>query len=117
MTTRGDSKTESDLIIGNTNVVSFVLAGTSKQSGCKGTGVVPPAPAQVYHGRGRDSSREFDDEMAAVHNIKICFEKMIKKDTKEIDVSSLFKHMAHHFFWQIQNLQLFLSIPSRRIRE
>ena len=76
----------------------FILAGTSKRPRRKGTGVIPPAPAQVYHGRRRDSTREFISETAAVKTIKIRFEKMIEKNTKEIDVPSLFKHMAHHFF-------------------
>ena len=64
----------------------------------KGSGVVPTALAQVYHGRGRESSREFSNEMSAVQTIKIRFEKMIEKDTKEIDVPNLFKHTSHKFF-------------------
>ena len=32
----------------------FILAGTLKRPGRKGTGVILIAPAQVYHSRGRD---------------------------------------------------------------
>ena len=60
--------------------------------------VIPPAPAQVYHSRGRDSTREFTNETAAVQTIKIRFEKMIEKNMKEINIPSLFKHTAQHFF-------------------
>ena len=98
--TGGDTETEKNdgtqFEIGNHD--GFILAGMSKRPGRKGTGVIPPAPTQVYHGRGRDSTREFTNETAAVQTIKIRFEKMIEKNTKEIDVPSLFKHTAHHFF-------------------
>ena len=80
------------------NFDGFILAGTSKRFGQKGAGVIPPAPARLYHRRGKDSSRHFRDEMAAAQTIKIRFEKMIGKNTKEIDVTNLFKHTAHKFF-------------------
>ena len=115
--TGGGSETEGD---GTHHKVDghdgFILAGSAKRPERKGTGAVPPAPAQVYHGRGKDSSLEFSDDTAAVQTIKIRFEKMIEKNTKEIDVPSLFKHTAHHFFSLIANSPLSLSTPIGRIR-
>ena len=89
-----------------------ILAGSAKCPGRKGTGAIPPAPAQVYYSRGKDSSREFSDETAAVQTIKIRFEKMIEKNTKEIDVPSLFNHTAHHFFLANPELAIIPIDPS-----
>ena len=59
---------------------------------------VPPAPAQVHHGRGREDFRVDHDETRAVQTIKVRFEKILEHQTKQIDVPSLFKHTAHRFF-------------------
>ena len=60
----------------------FLLAGTSKHPERKSASNVPSAPTHVYHRRGKDESIHFRDKTAAVQTIKICFEKMIEKDTR-----------------------------------
>ena len=67
---RGDVETEKGdgIQIGIGNHDGCILAGTAKRPGRKGTGVIPPTPAQVYHGRGKDSTREFTNENGGCTN-------------------------------------------------
>ena len=43
----------------------------------------PPAPAQVYHGRGREEFRVDNDETRAFQTIKVRFEKILEHQTNK----------------------------------
>ena len=93
-----DATGEEEMIVITDEPEGFQLDG-SAEGGKETTGKsAPPAPAQVYHGRGREEFRRYNDETWAVQTIKVQFEKVLEHQTKKIDVPSLFKHTTHKLF-------------------
>ena len=73
-----DATGEEEVIVITDELEGFQLEGSAEGGHVLAGKLVPPAPAQVYHGRGRDDFRKYNDETRTVQTTKVRFEKILE---------------------------------------
>ena len=90
----------------------FYIAQQAKETVTprRNTGSVPPPPAEVYHGRGRQLNGNSEDT-SLVSEYKLRFEMNIARNQAQIDVLLIFKHTIHELMKTDKNMCLLPVSP------
>ena len=92
----GTTSTQSEDDRATASEQGFQIAQQAKEpvTPRRNTGSVPPPPAEVYHGRGRQLNVNSEDT-SLVSEYKLRFEMNIAWNQAQIDVPLIFKHTIH----------------------